>query len=238
MLENFTYPVFLILVAFLFMISWQGIPEIVVHQGTARSLRLLLLIWLCIHAGLAVSGFFLDFNAMPPRIALILLPGLAVVIMTALLPASRINISLTTAKTIVFIQSFRILMEGILWELIEEGKFPHNMTFTGRNFDILIGATAPFVGFLFFSSDRITYPRLLALWNILGLGILGNTVITGILTAPTPFQVYFETPANTLIAEFPWVWLPAFVVPFALTLHVISLRQALVAHRMQRMRVA
>jgi len=34
-------------------------------------------------------------------------------------------------------------------------------------------------------------------------------------------------PANTMIAHLPFIWLPAFVVPVAYFLHIVSLKQLL-----------
>jgi hypothetical protein len=38
-------------------------------------------------------------------------------------------------------------------------------------------------------------------------------------------------PANTVIAYFPFVWLPGFVVPVAYTLHLLSIKKCLLEKR-------
>ena len=48
--------------------------------------------------------------------------------------------------------------------------------------------------------------------------------IIGIAIASMPVIGAFEEP-NAFIPWFPFIWLPGFVAPFALFLHVMSLRQ-------------
>ena len=43
--------------------------------------------------------------------------------------------------------------------------------------------------------------------------------------AKTPIQLFMVEPENTFVASWPYVWLPGFLVPTALFLHVISLRK-------------
>ena len=100
------------------------------------------------------------------------------------------------------------------------------MTFEGRNLDILSGITAPLIAFLI-SRKKISKP-ITILWNIACLGLLANIVITAILSMPTPFRVFMNEPANTIVAEFPIVWLPALLVPLAYGLHFLSIRQRLI----------
>jgi hypothetical protein len=96
------------------------------------------------------------------------------------------------------------------------------MTFEGRNWDILVGLTAPLVALVLTRKPLLGFAKL---WNIAGLLILGNIVGVALLSAPLPFRVFLNEPANTIIAEFPFVWLPSVLVPIAYTLHLLSWRQ-------------
>ena len=98
------------------------------------------------------------------------------------------------------------------------------MTFEGRNFDILVGITAPFIAYYCFVKK--SWPLKVALvWNIAGVLLLANIVIVAVLSTPYPFRQFMNEPANTVIFSFPFVWLPGFVVPFALLLHLIAIRR-------------
>ena len=54
------------------------------------------------------------------------------------------------------------------------------------------------------------------------MGLLLNIVITAMLSVP---QIGVFTPPNYMVAYWPMVWLPGFVAPFAMMLHLFSLRQ-------------
>ena len=42
---------------------------------------------------------------------------------------------------------------------------------------------------------------------------------------PTPLRVIATDPPNSFVASMPYIWLPAFLVPLAWGLHVLSIRQ-------------
>jgi hypothetical protein len=95
------------------------------------------------------------------------------------------------------------------------------MTWDGMNFDIITGVTAlaiaPFVG-------RISRGWLLA-WNCLGLGLLLWAIAIATVSFPTSLQLLH--PDNTWIARFPYIWLPAVLVPSALFGHIAIFRKLL-----------
>jgi hypothetical protein len=124
----------------------------------------------------------------------------------------------------IYPQAFRVILEFILWSLYRYKVLPRQMTFEGRNFDILIGLTAPIIVYYCFNK-KIWSPKVALVWNILGLISLANAVATAILSTPYPYRVFMEGPANTIVFYFPFVWLPTFVVPFALMLHLLSIRR-------------
>ena len=71
-----------------------------------------------------------------------------------------------------------------------------------------------------------THKRYVAIvWNVIGLALLLNIVLIAVLSMPTSFRVFTEGPANTLLTQFPFIYLPAVLVPVAYTAHVLSLRQ-------------
>jgi hypothetical protein len=100
------------------------------------------------------------------------------------------------------------------------------MTFEGMNFDILSGLTAPFVYYFGFIKKQL-HTKFLIVWNILCLGLLINIVSIAILAAPTPFQKLALDQPNTAVLYFPFIWLPAIIVPLVLLSHLASLRQLL-----------
>jgi hypothetical protein len=181
--------------------------------------------WLLGTAVLGLFNVFEDFSP-PPKILLAIIPPFAGVIWLArskFLPSIFASMSILT---VYFLQFFRVIVELCLHELWKAQVLPRSMTFEGRNFDIVIGLTGPIVGWLVYKSKTLPEKAALA-WNILGLLVVSNVVITGILSTPTPFRVFFEDYPNTAIGFFPFTWLPTVLVPIAYALHVIAIRYCL-----------
>ena len=180
--------------------------------------------WLSILAALAFSGFFQNFDVLPPRIVIAFLPPI-ILTFGLLFSKSFYNILKTIPPGwLVYVQSFRIPMEIFLWLGFIAGFVPPQMTFEWLNFDIIVGITALMGGYTFFGRDR--YRRFEAIiWNIFGILLLFNIVLIAFLSAPFPFRVFMNEPANTMVAYFPFIWIPGFIVPFALAMHLFSLKQ-------------
>jgi hypothetical protein len=180
--------------------------------------------WLSILAALAFSGFFQNFDILPPRIGIALIPP---IILTFVLLFSKSFYKILyhiPQSWLIYIQSFRIVMEIFLWLGFIAGFVPPQMTFEWLNFDIIVGITALMAGYTFFGRGR--YRRFEAIiWNLFGIVLLLNILLIAFLSAPFPFQVFFNEPVNTFVAYFPFIWVPGFIVPFAFAMHVFSLKQ-------------
>lgn len=198
--------------------GWEPAGASRVWWGTA----LALFGWLGGLAAVAQSGFLLQFERRPPHLLVVLLPPLLTLLLLSRSARVRHLLRLTPSAWLVGLQSFRVVVEVGLWWLLRAGAAPVQMTFEGRNFDILVGLTAPLVLLL----GRHRRSRwALALWNVAGLALLANIVVVALLSVPGPLRVFLNEPANTIVARFPFVWLPGLLVPLAYWLHVFSLRQ-------------
>ncbi len=185
-----------------------------------------ILIWIGMLTGLSVSGFLRDFSVFPPRMLLVLVIPLVVVVWITFSKGFTQLIRFVPPHWLVFLQSFRIFVEILLWWLFLDNLLPVQMTFEGRNLDILTGLLAPMAGLGMMKLTR--YRTVIGLvFNVIGLGLLINIVSVAILSMPTPFRVFMNEPANTIVASFPIVFLPGILVPVAYALHFFSLRQLL-----------
>jgi len=198
-----------------------------VGPGAVRGVRvagMALVGWLALTGMLAERGFFDDFQSIPPRLVLALGPPLLTLL--ALTFSRRIAPLLAALPPAwpVAAQTFRIPVEIVLWRLAVAGVIPELLSFTGRNVDILVGLTAPVVAYACFV--RRAWPARVAVWwNWAGIVILLNVVVHAQLSAPTPWRLFETDPPTTFIADWPYVWLPDFLVPLAWLLHAVSLRQ-------------
>ena len=180
--------------------------------------------WLLFSSIIAFKGILLDFTSTPPKIFMIVIPASLIVIYLSI--STRVNKLLTVipASWLAYIQSFRILMELGLWLLLIKNIIPVQMTFEGLNYDILIGLSALIIGYYSLSANK--WPRIIALlWNFAGLLLVTNIFIVSFLSTPSPLRQFFNEPANTVVAYFPFVWIPAFIVPFAYLMHILSIKQ-------------
>jgi hypothetical protein len=193
-------------------------------RARALAIAAALWLWLAVMALLAARGFFAEFGAMPPRLLLALLPPLAVLVILARSRTVGEWLDAVPPAWLVHAQAFRIVVEIALWRLVVEGVAPHIMSFTGRNFDILVGLTAPVVARVCLTPGA-RRQRWAAWWNVAGILILANTVVHAFLAAPTPLRIFLTSPPNVFVAHFPFIWLPGFLVPVAFALHLLSLRQ-------------
>jgi hypothetical protein len=187
--------------------------------------------WLSLTGLLGARGFFAQLGGAPPRIALLMLPTLALPIGLAF---SRIGTALADAPLALLIglQSFRLPLELVMHRAASEGTMPAQMTFTGANFDIVTGTTALFVAVL---AARGWAPRwLVVAWNLLGSALLLTILAIAIASLPA-FAAFGREPErlNTWVGYFPFVWLPAGLVSVALLGHVLLWRR-LLARGMRR----
>jgi hypothetical protein len=198
-----------------------------VGPGAVRGVRVAgvaLVGWLALTGMLAERGFFEDFRSMPPR--MLLGVGPALLALFALACSRRIGplVAALPPAWPVAAQTFRIAVEIVLWQLALAGAIPELLSFHGRNVDILVGLTAPVVAYACFV--RRAWPARVAVWwNWAGVVILLNVVVHAQLSAPTPWRIFETDPPATFIADWPYIWLPAFLVPVAWLLHAVSLRQ-------------
>ena len=95
------------------------------------------------------------------------------------------------------------------------------MSYSGRNYDIVTGATAIVVAAAVLAG--LGGRRLVARWNFLGLALLLNVVVVAILGTPR-FNYFPADRPNVWVTYPPFVWLPAVMVLAALAGHLLIFR--------------
>jgi hypothetical protein len=193
------------------------------NKRTALRVFLALFFWLSFLKIISGMNFFHDFTAMPPRLIIAPLPCLIAIIILASSKKFAEFLRKIPLHWLIYLQSFRILMEIILYMLAKNGVIHERLTFAGRNFDILAGISALAIGWMV-QKNKITRPWLIT-WNVACIILLLNIVMMAILSTPYPFSVFKDEPATTVVFYYPFIWLPGFVAPFALALHVFTLRK-------------
>lgn len=190
----------------------------------------ILVTWVGLLTVLSINGFFSDFSKLPPRPALAMLIPLPIIIFIAFSKTGTQLLQTVPSHWLVFMQSFRIVVELLLLFAFMSGKLPVQMTFEGRNFDVLTGVLALPVGYLIARKKNYS-SKLIIAFNIIGIVLLLNILVIAVLSMPTSIRYFMNEPSNTLVAQFPFILLPGVLVPIAYTMHIFSLRQLLAKQR-------
>lgn len=179
------------------------------------------LLWMSITWAAAQSGILRHWDRTPPPFALLVVAVLVLAASIAWSALGRRLAQFIPLWTLVGVQAFRLPLELAMHQMSARGVMPHVMTYTGRNFDILTGATAIIVSFLVWSGRGGR--RLVTAWNVLGLLLLINVITIALLATPR-IHYFGADQLNTWVADPPFVWLPAVMVLAALAGHLIIFR--------------
>ena len=184
-----------------------------------------LFIWMVFVSAWSLSGVMGNFTKFPFNfMPVILIPLITAIIITFSKSFNEILKHIPSSH-LIRLQSFRVFVELLLWILFIANIAPVQMTFEGRNFDIISGLSAPIIAWL--ASQNKISKKWLIVWNVICLGLLINIVTVAILSTPSPLRVFMNEPSNTIVTIFPFSWLPGFLVPLAYILHFLSLKQLL-----------
>jgi hypothetical protein len=175
--------------------------------------------------GLAASGK-LRFDTRPQSMLVLLVVSFAIAFILGVSRFGRqLSVGLPLGALIGF-QAFRLPLEVLLHRAYSDGLMPIQMSFSGRNFDILTGGTAVLITAAMASNFRVSN-ALLWLWNCMGIALLLNVLAIALLSMPTPIRRFHNDPPNTWIAQPPYVWLPTVFVVLAMAGHIVITRKLL-----------
>jgi hypothetical protein len=191
--------------------------------------------WLALVTALAASGFFQVFDGRPPRMAILPLGLLVTGLILSNTLAFRRMLEVAPREWPIALQTCRLGLEIVLYLLFLEGRVPVQLTFEGRNFDVVVGLTAPLVAFAV--RKRWGGHALVALWNVGGLVSLVNVMLT-VRGSIRGLHVDAGAVSPIVLTTPPFVWIPAFVMPLAVLAHLTSLRQLLADVRIARTPIA
>lgn len=204
---------------YFFLAIW-GLTILFFHLANGKPVKItgLIILWSVLHAILANAGFYQNTTALPPRFGLVLVPSFIFVILGLRKKpmgwiAEHRNQKLSTLLHVV-----RLPVEIVLFLLFTYHMVPELMTFEGRNFDIIAGITAPIIAILH-KTNKLSSKGLL-IWNIIGLLLVSFILINGVLSAELPIQLFAFDQPNRGIAYFPFVLLPAVIVPIVIYTHI------------------
>ena len=186
-----------------------------------------LTVWLIIQAVLTLNNFYnIDTTSFPPKFLLLIIPPLLTIVILFTTKKGQNFIDSLPLINLTYLNIVRIPVELVLYWLFLNKTVPELMTFAGRNFDILAGITAPIVAYFGLQQQKFDR-KIILIWNFIALALLLNIVINAVLSAPFAFQKFAFDQPNIAVLNFPFSWLPAYLVPTVLFGHLVSIRKQL-----------
>lgn len=194
-------------------------------EGRSRLIALSLLgFWLALTGAVAAAGLLAPAPDKPPPNMALALTGAFTLCGLALTAPGKRMIARIGGHWVVGMQAFRIPVEVCLWLGAETGVSPVLMSWHGRNFDVISGVLGLVLG-LWMARRAVPRPVLVA-FHLLGLALVFNVAGHAIAATPGPLQqIHGAENVPMFVTTFPYVWLPALLVPLAIAGHILGLRQ-------------
>lgn len=187
--------------------------------------------WLTLTGVVARSGFLAQLDRTPPPAGLLIAAAIGLAFVIGLSPLGRALAERIAMVHLIGLQAFRWSLEMGMHRAFELRIMPEALTWTGYNLDVITGLAAAVLAVSMALGARI--PRWLVwAWNVWGLACLAVIAVLAMLLSPM-VRAFGPAPAqvNTWVLFFPYVWLPAVLVPVALASHLVITRQLLATRR-------
>lgn len=219
LMQNLPFYVYLVFGATVLIAIWL----IYKASNYSKPFLIAIIAWIGVQSFLGVMGFYNNPNNMTSRFPLLILPTLLLLFITFITKDGRKFIDRLNLEALTIFHFIRIPVEIILFWLCIHKSIPEAMTFKGRNFDIFSGISAPFFYYFGFIKKKISKSFIIT-WNFICLLLLLNVVANALLSLPDRYQLFgFEVP-NIALGYFPFLLLPACLVPLVIFSTLASIR--------------
>lgn len=206
---------------------WLGLESTDLRPGQRRTTWLAVVIpytlWMAIAWSGAISSVFRTGTRLPALPLAIFLP--VIIGVPLLLLSKRVGqvLDAMPASWLVALQLYRVFGS---WALVAalRGALPGVFGVTAGIGDTLTGLFAVPAA-IAVATGTAQGRRAAIVWNIFGIADLVVAVTLGAITSPGPFQLIVPHVPSIGAGAYPGVLTPAFVVPSAILLHALSLRQ-------------
>lgn len=183
--------------------------------------------WTIFTGAMAFFGILAKFTSFPPWIPLLVLAQLAFVFWLGWASPWSKSLAEIPQYLLVGLQCFRIPVELLLATLATRRLLAIEMTYYGRNFDVLEGITAVALAIWLKRCGENSLRHVVLVWNLTGLSLVTVVLVHGLLSVPYPSQLLHLSVPTFIIAYFPVVWLLTVLVPMAYLLHLVSIKRCL-----------
>lgn len=171
----------------------------------------LFIIWQILVSVVAYQGLFM-------KTPILFIPVLLISILLSYGVILRGKQSKINFRWLLAIHLIRIPVEIGLYQLYLDKQLPQVMTFTGWNFDIVIGISAFVILLLSYFTNL--HAKFLLIWNVVSSAFLLFIVCLAVLSSPLPIQLLGSDQPNIAVLQFPHYLLPTCIVPVVFTAHL------------------
>lgn len=219
MVQTGFYVLTAVMLAFsLYLLKYAANP-----QTLRKNATMLLLIWVSYVIAMTFTGI-LDNLSMPPKAPIfIILPTFFIAYICTTRKEFQSVLDNTPKHIPILIQSFRIIVELLIYGAFLDGLFPQRVTFEGLNYDILMGIIALPMGLLVLKG--IVKRKVMLAFNILGILVLGLTGYA--FVSSFYFSDFVSASGEIALVKAPFILLPGVLLPFAIFYHIVSIKQNL-----------
>lgn len=201
-----------------FIISVLSLLLFYYAVGKSKKLLITFIIWQCIIGSVAIAGLF-------EKTPILFPVTIVATILVTIFSLQKMNWQQVNPTLLLSVHVLRIPVEILLFQLFLQHKIPQLMTFSGWNFDILIGISALILLLLMAQLKVKLNKQLIIAWNIIGILFLLFIVSISVLSSPLPIQQFAFDQPNIAILEFPYCFLATCIVPLVFSAHIISIKQ-------------
>lgn len=221
-MENIAWYVYVLFSATVILSAWLFIRA----ANYSKTTIMMIGTWALLQSVLGLSGFYDDSATLTSRFPLLVAPPILFLLSRFFTKQGKAYIDGLNLKKLTIFHIIRIPVEITLLFLFLGKAIPEAMTFEGRNFDILSGISAPVIYYLAFHKNLLGKTALI-IWNIACMLLLMGVVSSAALSLPARYLKFGFEQANTAVGFFPFLLLPALLVPLALFSNAAAIRQLL-----------
>jgi hypothetical protein len=185
----------------------------------------ILIAWQLVVGSIGSTGFYENFTLPPNLVYTGIIPTFIILGLFFLSNTSK-QLSLSIPKHIpILFQSFRIIVELLIFKVFLSGLVPIESTFQGYNYEFYFGFSALFIGYL--SWRKFLNNKIILAWNVLGLFMLA--FIVGIfITSGLAYKEFWGRETKMIQDAFlhmPYLSIATFYMPIAVWIHIFSIKQ-------------
>jgi fatty acid desaturase len=185
---------------------------------------IILALWLIIQYLITKTGFYSNLSVSPRIPIFMITPLLFFTFIFLVKNRNNYIVDVIPIHIPIAYQSFRVVIEVLFYFTYIKGILPVQVTFEGINYDVLFGMSAILMGI--YAYQKNASKKVLIAWNIIGICVVVFAAFTFITSFYFP-SIWGES--NSRISpdfvHFPFLLLPAFFMPSAIFMHVLSIIQ-------------